>query len=437
MKPDGTTWNRDAERAVLAAVMMRPDAYDVAGLEPADFLSAPHQAIWRTYGTLRRRGAAIDPVTVGDELERLELLAAAGGLAGLGDLLRNTAVHPDNVDSHAQVVRRDSLTRRVHREMQAALSSGLEGEELLGRVLEATSSAAARTADDSVTMDELVLTRFRELGERLDAQIRGERARHGVPTGFARLDENLATGGLPAGHVTVLGGRPSDGKSSLARSIADNASAAGYPVHVFSLEDDLGAYADRAISDHAQVDLQRIGLLSLQRGDMAGIAAAADALNKRRNWRIDDLAGLSSAQIAMRVRRWKRELGTRLVVVDYVQIIRERDCKRAMDEVEKAIATLVELARNERVAVLLLSQLTRANVRENRRPVISDLRETGKLEQDAHTILFVHQEREDERAAPKGEVIVAKQKNGRRDVIVRLAWDAPTATYRPRAENPW
>jgi len=247
--------------------------------------------------------------------------------------------------------------------------------------------------------------------------------------------------------VTIVAGRPSHGKSSLTRTIADNANLAGCGVHVFSPEDRKNTYGMRLLADRSRVDLGRLRTMKgVTKGELNAIMDAANGVYQRRNWLVDDSAGLTSAQMAMRIRRRRRGNQTRLVVVDYIQLVREsaRDMK---DSVGLSIKNLAQVARDENVAMLVLSQLSRdVERRIDKRPQLSDLRETGELEQVAESVVFVMQptkylnpestgdSEEMEKWTGKGLAIVAKHKNSSTGQAV-LAWDGPTATYRDLATH--
>ena len=427
----------DAERSVLGAAFLSGAwAYDRAALEPGEFYHIAHREVWAAIGRLVTAKKPVDPVTAGDEIPQ-DRLAAMGGLSVISDFV-SAVPTADNVEHYAAIVRRDALTRRVILELAGVLAAGtnrtLEGEELLGRAFEVVSNVGTRITDGAVTMPQALRRRFKQLGELADAQARGDKVTIGIPTGLTELDGALG-GGIPEGVTTILGGRPSHGKSAAARTFADSATEQGFGVHVFSLEDTADAYVDRSLADHARIDLQSLKSADLTRENMASLYAAADRLNRREQWLIDDRPGLSSAEIAMSVRRHRRDNKTRLVVVDYVQRMRERGKWRTRDEeIGHAATALDDMARREGVALVLLSQLNRGNAREKRRPEMHDLRESGNLEQVAKNVLFVYQHDEDDDGnpidPPRGEIIVAKQKDGRRSVCVPLHWDAKTATYR-------
>ncbi len=324
-------------------------------------------------------------------------------------------------------------------------NSGQDAQEVVSRVYDTLASFQSQLLTNdtaSVQVGDGAAERAQELKSAAATKPDpGFVSMYALATGFQDLDD---LGGLIIGGVTILAGRPSMGKSALGRSIADNVSRAGLGVHTFSLEDPRGPFFSRQVSDMTGINLQKVmtgnGLSEI---DHLRIAEASDALKQRR-WLLDDSAGISSAGIWGKVKGRSRANGTRLVVVDYAQLIREAGVKDKRAEVEKAAEGLVELARNERVAVLLLSQLSRqCEMRDDKKPVLSDLRETGVLEQIASSVWFVYRpavyaknESDKELRKTEGWVLVRKNKHGSLGEV-ELHWDGPTATYRPSAFVPF
>lgn len=419
----------EAEKAMLGGIMIGGDeALDRVLIADRDLFDMRHRAILQAMRRLRARS-----VPCGD-LQLLEGELGAQALAiGLGYLavLANSG-SAALVEQYAELVRRAAMTRNILRTLDELRDGREEGDALLGKMLEGLSGLLRDIETTAVPMSEAVREACRELMAAQDAG-----GVWGLPTGYDALDDIL--GGLQVGVVTIVAGRPSMGKSAIARSIAESYNrVAGGGVHVFTPEDSRRTYALRALSDESRVSLECIRALKLSQGDFGQIVRAADSMAQRTTWLIDDTAGLSSNDIAMRVRRHARENGTKLVVVDYVQLLRE-DGVPAHDkrmQVELAAENLVKLARSEGIAVLLVSQLSReCEKRDDKRPMLSDLRESGALEQLAEAVLFVYRDEvynAGEDWCEKGitEVLVRKNKNGRTGAA-KLAWHAETATHRP------
>lgn len=424
--------NAKAEQSLIGAVLLDPtvlDRVDLSADSAGEFYDRRHQAVWRALHALRAAGKPIgDPAMIAGELGDLaepvgpyvyELFSATSDAA------------PENAAHYADEIRDHAITRRALEVIGEITASNLTGGELVAAALQRLGSLGGQERlDPSVTMAEAARETVKDV---VDAQYRqdlhGGQA-WGISTGFDDVDRHL--GGLQRGVVTILAGRPSMGKSALARTLADNIASRkdGGGVHVFSSEDSRRAYTLRALSDRARIPLRRLRGLQLRGPDFADLERAADALADRTNWRIDDSTGLSSAQIGMRVRRHRKALKTSLVIVDYVQLLREPNARDRRLEVEAAATSLVDLARKENVALLLLSQLSReCEKRDDKRPLLSDLRESGALEQVADAVMFLYRpEVYDEKGEP--ELLIRKNKHGQRGVI-HLAWDSDTATYRP------
>lgn len=422
----------EAESSILGAIFLRPEVVDEVDLLPEEFHDPRKREAYRAMQCLRGQNRKIDPVTVADELQRTGHLAGVGGIPFLSDLL-SIVPSADNVAHYALNVRKAAQTRAVIyalADARAGVARGLEGDELLGHCLSCLSTVNARSSERSQSMTELIGRTVGAMGRQTEG-LTGDR----VPTGFEALDGIL--GGLPLGIVTVLGGRPSMGKSALARGIADSVAKAGHGVHYFSLEDTWETLGKRTLADHSRVDLEKFVTLKMNHGDKEPISMAYYRVREYgHRWRVDDEAGLSSAQIAMRVRRHKKQLGTKLVVIDFLQHVRE-DVKGTNPDFLRAnivSAAAVSLARSEGVAVLLVVQLNRElEKRDDKKPRMSDIRDSGSLEQDGKVVLFVYRDEyytKDECKKPGiGEVIIAKNSNGRTG-SVELAWDAPAASYR-------
>ena len=413
---------RDAERTVAGAVMLSGDVYDRCDLRPADFYDARLRTMWAAAGILRSQGVPIDPATLHDQEPSLEY--------GLLTELMGSVLTVSYVEWHAAIVRRAAFQRAIKRALVAAQASDLEGEEYLANAYRQLDAVRLhRYEDPTVTIGAAVQKAYGELA-RLEA---GEVP--GVPTGLVDLERTL--GGLPRGALTVVAARPSMGKSSLARVIASGANAAGHGCHVFSPEDTSRAYALRAVADEARVSLEELRLGRIRdRGAMQDIEAASSRLFQRQGWVIDDTAGLSSADVGLRVRRHARMNGTGLVVVDYLQLLREPDVRRGerKQQVDAALEGLLALARLDNLAVLVCSQLSRAcEGRDNKRPLLSDLRESGEIEQCADVVLAIYRDEvyhPESQDAGTAEIRILKNKHGRTGTVL-MAWDAPSATFRP------
>lgn len=422
-----------AERNVLCAALIAPKTIDDWTIQPEDFGHPKHQEVARSLRLLSAAMQPIDPLAVADDVARRGITAVT--LTDVTDLMGATGVCESGpVRFYCGLILDASIERFLRWESSSVASDLGEGrigaQEAIARIQQVSGRALERLlrTDRFAVVPEWAKGLWAELEQRTQAE-----RTNGIPTGFAALDEHV--GGMRPGVVTVLGGRTSSGKSAFARSIADNASKGGCGVHYFTLEDSALMLVERQVADMARVDLGALASPKGQvtQGDMARLAMAANNLRLRVNWGIEDQPTMSSGSIAASVRRRKAELGTRLVVVDYVQLIREKG-ESPRERINTALLGLLKLAREENVAVLLLSQVGRDQEKESRPPRLSDLKESGAIEEQASCVLLLHREKDDEKTGRPGRagVIVAKNKHGARDVWVDLAWDGPTATYRAK-----
>src|SRR3990167_1384067 len=374
----------DAERSLLGAVFLKNEILDDIPLSPEDFYDPRHREVFAAMRRLKAKMQRVDPVTL--EAELGDIVAGIGGLGFFADLVQIVPTAA-NWSTYADIVAQDAKTRRIALTLGSLLVSELRGDDLLAHSLELISAIPTRTEDPGRPMSDQVIAWWKQYEAQMEARDRGEH--WGIPTGLPSVDALL--GGLAPGVVTVIGGRPSMGKSSFARTIADNVSAAGLGVHVFSLEDSATSYVYRCLSDHSNVELQRIRAMQVTRPEVVSMVRAAQDIS-RQNWVLDDSAALTATEIGIRVRRHKPRANTKVVIVDYVQLMRSRSARvrNKGDEVAEAAEGLAEIARKENVAVVVLSQLSRqCEGRDDKRPMLSDLRETGVIEQIADTVLFV------------------------------------------------
>jgi len=411
-------------------VLLRGDpAFDQAAVEAEDLFDLRHRLIWRAMCELRDAGHPCgDETLIADVLgDRIEQV---GGLTYIAKTTEATS--PERVVEYSRLIRRAALTRRVQESLAELAQSSLEGTELLAQALDRIQSLARHVDDPTRSMPQVVVDMMRSLNEAIERAESGE-AVWGIPTGFTELDKVL--GGLQIGKLVILAARPSMGKSALARSIARHVVERIGGVHVFSIEDTAETYAIRQISDESRVPLDYFRTLKLKEKHLAPIGYVANRLKEKHRWLIDETATLSTADVALRVRKHMSENDTRLVVIDYAQLMTEADIpahepRLQMNAISKR---LVGVARSYGVAVLLLSQLSRkCESREDKRPILSDLRESGSLEQDAEQVVMLYR---DEVYNPDGddqgitEAIVRKNKNGPCGTV-RMQWDARHATHR-------
>lgn len=416
-----------AEKALVGAIMLGGDEiFDLAPVPVGDFFNFRHRDVYEAMAALREIERPVNDLTL-LEAQLGEKIDQVGGLAGLTALLEVNPV-TSNAEHYANAIREKAIERRMRGKLAELLASDLEGSDLVAEVQSSLHDVEDGVPDRTIRMREAIKNLFNEMGA--DGSIAG-----GISTGYEDLDAVL--GGLRRGNVTILAGRPSHGKSALARSIAANVVAQGIGVHVFTPEDTVTTYAMRQVSDMSRVDLQKFATGKLSREDLHAISGHGGRLaSEDPNWAIDDSSGVSAKRVSMTVRKHMRKLGTGLIVVDYVQQLDDPDLPRGDRQIQAhaAVRDLVSLARATDCAVLALSQLNRkCEERPNKRPILSDLRESGELEQDAFAVLMVYR---DEVYNPDGdlknitEVLIRKNKNGQTGSC-SMYWDGPTATHRP------
>lgn len=421
----------EAEAALVGSVLtFGGEVIDRAEVEPEEFFDPRCRAVWATMRELHLGGKPAGDMTLIEsalgpvKFERI-------GPAFLSDAVAKSA-GADHAEHYAALIRTANLTRRVLAAVADIRNADLEGQELLSRAYEILSGIAKTVTDRTVTIGAAVKEALGEIVAIIDRKAAGESAVLGAPTGIPDLDEVLL--GIQYGVVTVIAGRPSHGKSSLAAAICDEANAQGLGVHVFSIEDQRRAYALRMLSRHTNVSLERLRAGDVRGGgEMSAIMGGADRLCMRERWIIDDEAGLDGTQIALRVRKYKRENQTRVVVVDYAQLVNDREPNPVI-RVGKIAHQMQALAREEDVALILVSQLNRdCEKRDDKRPLLADLRQAGELEQCAEAVMFVYRDEmyyPDSDDAGTAEILVRKNKNGRTG-FARAAFQAECATFRP------
>jgi len=410
----------DAEESVLGSILIDRDAVvEVAEfLRPEDFYRQANGLVYGAVLELFERSEPVDIVTVAETLERAGRLEGVGGRAYLSSLSNRTptAVHAVH---YARIVERKAVLRNLIAAAGKVAAIGYEdGADIQAAIDRAESELFAvsqRRVDVGFSALRVLL---HDAYDRLDYlhEHRGEVS--GVRTGFADLD--TLTTGLQKSDLVVLAARPSVGKTSLALNIAENAAVRdGKSVGVFSLEMSKEQLVLRLLSSVANIDSQRLRSGFLEEMDFARIAPAMNALSEAPIY-IDDTPNISTMELRTKARRLQAESGLDLVIVDYLQLMQatsqSRDANR-VQEVSEISRGLKALARELKVPVIALSQLSRqAEMRESKEPRLSDLRESGAIEQDADLVLFLWREKEkQDDADADGEVVnlrLAKHRNG-------------------------
>ena len=410
--------NVDAEESILGAMLLSGGAADTAleTLRADHFFVPAHGEVFDAIAAMTIAGQAVDCLTVADTLRRRGTLDAAGGPERLLQLEASTPTLT-HVDRYVDIVVDAAQLRRL---IAAAAEIANHAYRFPPDVAEAVDQAEAAmyavAHDEHGTETASVLSDLAaETLDRLEAIYENDQPA-GLRLGFADLDRIL--GGIAPAAFTVVGARPSMGKTSWALAAARHIASAGEPVLFFSLEMTRQEVTDRVIAGDARVDLSRLRSGDLRAEDWSSLTRSLGRFNEQPLW-IDDTAAPSVAAIRGKSRRIKARLGGRLglIVVDYLQLLNPaRTGESRQVDVAEMSRGLKVLARELQTPVLALSQLSRAlEQRADKRPMLSDLRESGAIEQDADIVMFIHREEVYDADTPDvgiGEIIVAKHRNG-------------------------
>jgi len=405
----------DAEISVLGSMLINNDTVDIVVpiLSADDFASAAHRKIFEAVLALHDLQRAVDLVTLPDELKRRGDLETVGGLTYLSSLAEAVPA-PGNVEHYAQIVREKSVLRNLliaTREISDSVSRGdARSRELLDEAEAKIFHIAEVGAQSNVTPFKEVLKSVFEMIDR-----GREGAVSGLGTGFKDLDE--LTSGLQNSELIIVAGRPSMGKTSFALNIVQYVGVKlGLPVVIFSLEMSKEQLVRNLLCSHAQLDSHRLRQGRLSHDERAKLLDAAGVLQEKPIF-IDDSAALNTFEIRAKVRRLKRSNGLRLAVIDYLQLMQGSEHIDSREQQIAAISrSLKGLAREMQIPIIAVAQLNRqAEQRDDHKPRMADLRESGSLEQDADVVLLLHRpayymdsQTEDDSA----ELIIAKQRNG-------------------------
>jgi len=413
----------DAERAVLGGIMLDAEALErlEGSLQPEHFYVEANARIFYVINELASKGQPVDALTIKDQLERRNELDAIGGEAYLSELVVAVPTSA-NVKHYARIVRERSILRdllsvcsevsqSVYEETARDVNEHLD---LAEKNILAIAESFNRSSPSFSKMSDLMLESYKELEERY-AQ---KKLVTGIPTGFDDLDK--MTAGMQRGDLIIVAGRPSMGKTAFSMNLAQNASIRSDDtavVAVFSLEMSTQQIAMRMLACEARVDMQHLRTGRFSAEDWRKLAAASGALAESAIF-VDDTPAISVLELRSKCRRLKREAkGLDLVLIDYVQLMSGRsDSDNRAQELSEITRSLKGLAKELNVPVIALSQLNRSlEQRADKRPMMSDLRESGAIEQDADVIMFIYRDEVYNKKPDNeglAEIIVAKQRNG-------------------------
>lgn len=420
--------NLDAERSVLGAILVHNDAFNLAAqvIDSRDFYRDAHRRIFDKMVALNERSQAIDFITLKEELARAGDLDAVGGPAYVASLADGVP-RATNVEYYARIVKEKATLRNLIFAANRILTNAYEADQEADLILDEAESAIFAVADDRlkagfVPMRDLV----RESFPKIEQLFEQKRLITGVATGFVDLDE--MTRGLQGGDLIIVAARPSMGKTSLVLNMAQYIAAQpDHTVGFFSLEMSKEALFIRLLTSEAQIDSHRLMSGAIGQKDYSRLSHALESLSAMR-LHIDDTASIGTLEMRAKARRLQSEHGLSLIVVDYIQLMsgRGRFENRTL-ELASISRSLKGLAKELNVPIVVLSQLSRApESRSDHRPQLSDLRESGALEQDADLVVLIYRDdvyNKDPNSPDAGtaELIVAKQRNGPTGVV-RLAF---------------
>ena len=411
--------NLEAERSVLGAILIDNTMFNVvaAMMDGAAFFRDAHRRIFERMVQLSERSQPIDLVTLKEELERTGELEEVGGPAYIASLTDGVP-RSTNVEYYAQIVKEKATLRNLIFSANRILANAYEADQEADLILDEAESAIFAVAEDRIKagfipMKELVREQF----PRIEQLFEHKKYITGVPSGFEDIDKK--TRGLQNGDLVIVAARPSMGKTSLVLNICQHVATHGGVAGFFSLEMSKEQLFMRMLASEAKIDTYRLLSGQIGQREYGQITHALETLSEAQMF-IDDTAGIGVLEMRAKARRLKAEHGLSVLAVDYVQLMtgQGRFENRTL-ELASISRSLKGLAKELGVPVILLSQLSRApEARSDKRPMLSDLRESGALEQDADVVMLIFREdmykHDDQPSDTDGvaEIIIAKQRNG-------------------------
>ena len=421
---ENTEQVRDLEKAVLGGLMLETERYDAVSLiiQFSDFEGQDHQSIFQSMGELVYANKPLDPLTVSGRLDNKNLLTRAGGKNYLIDLA-SSSPSAANLEAYAEMIRQKSISRklmRINSEISQLIINpqGKDAAALLDEAetkIFSLNDEASKTASSIQKLDVLIPQSI----DKLNQIANSGSSLLGSSTGFKDLDAKLQ--GLQNRDLIIVAARPSMGKTALSMNIVENFllnKEVEGGVLAFSLEMPAESLTTRLLASNAKIDQQKVRSASMNQNDLKRFMESSSKLKDLPLY-IDDSSMLSPMELRARARRIHRQEpnGLSLIVVDYLQLMElPSSTESRVNQISEISRSLKMLAKDLNVPVIALSQLNRAvEQRPNRRPVMSDLRDSGAIEQDADVILFIYRDEvynEDSEEGNKAEIIIGKQRNG-------------------------
>lgn len=409
----------EAEQAVLGGLMLDNNGFDDVSeiVSDVDFYRRDHRLIYSAMFQLAEQAKPFDVITLGEVLENSGVLEQAGGMAYLAELAKNTP-SASNIKAYAEIVRDRSVLRQMIQVSNEVADSAFDPQgrstnELLDEAERKVFAIAEQGAKKGGP--EGIKSILKSTVDKIDELFSNEEALTGLSTGFTDLDE--MTSGLQPSDLVIVAARPSMGKTTFSMNLVENAIIrTGKPALVFSMEMPSESIVMRMLSSLGRIDQTRIRSGKLEEEDWPRFNSAISMLAEQKLF-IDDQGGLSPVEVRARARRIARDVGQiGIILVDYLQLMQVPGAESRVAEISEISRSLKGLAKEMNCPVVALSQLNRSlEQRPNKRPVMSDLRESGAIEQDADVIMFIYRDEvynEDTEDKGIAEIIIGKQRNG-------------------------
>lgn len=432
----------EAERALLGAIVIKPDTiHDVVDIVTSEsFYSLKHKLIWESIFELSNKNEPIDLLSLSNILSEKNQLETVGGSAYLGELV-SAVPSTSNIRNYADIVHKKALMRRMIEAGEKIKDVGTDEDSNVDEIVD-SANKIIHDVSSMVPQNKVVNLKdvLEEAWERLDHLHKSTGALRGIPTGFKDIDNLLS--GLQKSDLIILAARPSMGKTSLALDIARNVAVRGkIPVCIFSLEMAVPQLVDRMLAAEARVSAfkLRTGKLNIDR-DLETVRDGLAALSEAPIY-IDDQSSNNIVKIRAVCRRLQRENKLGLVIVDYLQLMMPTNTRidNLVQQITEISHSLKSLAKEFNIPVLALSQLSRAVESRGGRPRLSDLRDSGSIEQDADIVMFIHQEdkyseENKEKSFITTDILVEKHRNGPTGRI-QLSFDKDKSSFIPIEKN--
>ncbi len=415
--------NVEAEKALLGAILIAKDKSIVIDevnqiIKSTDFYRKANQVIYLTILDLFNTRKDIDSITLTEKLTNTNQLESVGGIAYITDL-SNCVPSAVNIKSYANIVRENAIKRELINAGQKIIQQAqqADGNVDINSVLDNAEkdileiAKTANSTDKIIEPAEYIIKAFTEIESRYNSNKDGKL--FGLDTGFSEL--NRMTGGLQKSDLIILGARPSMGKTAFVLNILANLARKNIPVAIFSLEMSAEQLTNRLFSLYGLINSNSIRLGKLDGNDLERLTLTASILSEKPLY-IDDTAGLNISELRNKARKLKREKDIQLLAIDYLQLMQGTSKKDRQQEISEISRQLKLLARELNITIIALSQLSRAvEARQDKRPMLSDIRESGAIEQDADIVMFLYRDEyynADTKNKGLTELIIAKHRNG-------------------------